>query len=334
MTVELCLIGVGNFARVIYNKMQQVNGCEVKYCYHPKEEKAKRFDLERGTSDLKKALGEVDGVLVVTPNDAHFGNVKECLKADKHIFVEKPVTSLYRDALKLKGMIKKDLVFMVGHNQRRESYFRYAKKLLNKNKLGKIVSAYFNLSHGGAFSFAPEQWRYSLKRHREGPLITAGVHLMDTTHYLFGEVDSVYARISNISKQTEAPDSNAVILGLKNGASVFMQANYNMPSEESYTIHGTEGTIYVNRGEFFLRMGRDKGVHDSFVPSKPSPIKLKKIDSIKEELTEFRDAIRFGTKVETGFKEGLNALALIEACYRSNRTNKAVFMRSFRDYHV
>jgi len=334
MTVELCLIGVGNFARVIHNKMQQVKGCEVRYCYHPKEETAKRFDSERGTSDLKRALEDVDGALIVTPNDAHFGNIKECLKADKHIFVEKPVTSLYRDALKLKSMIKKNLIFMVGHNQRRESYFRYTKKLLDKNKLGKIVSAYFNLSHGGAFSFVPSQWRYSLKRHREGPLITAGVHIMDTVHYLFGEVDSAYARISNISKQTEAPDCNAVILGLKNGASVFIQTNYNIPSEELYTIYGTDGAIYINRCELSLRLGRDKRIRDSFVPSKPSQVKLKKTDSIKEELMEFRDAIKFGKKVETGYQEGLNALALIEACYRSSRTNKAVFMRSFRDYHV
>lgn len=334
MTVKLCLMGLGNFGRVIYKKINQVKDCEVKYCYHSNEEKAKRFDPEKGTSDLKTALEEVDGVLIATPNDAHFGNIKKCLKADKHIFVEKPITSLYKDALKLKHMVKKDLVFMVGHNQRRESYFRHAKKLLDKNQLSKIVSAHFNLSHGGAFSFVPSQWRYSLKRHREGPLITAGVHLMDTAHYLFGEVDSVYAKISNISRQTGAPDCNAVTLGLKNGASVFMQANYNMPSEESYTIHGTEGTIYINRGNFSLRMGRDRRIHDSFVPSKSSPIKLKKIDSVKEELAEFRDAIRRGTNVETGFREGLNALALIEACYQSSKTNRAIFMKGFRDYHV
>jgi len=326
-------MGLGNFGRVLYRKVQQIKDCEITHCYHHNEEKAKKFDPEKGTSDLKTALEEVDGVLIVTPNDAHFGNIKECLKADKHIFVEKPITSLYKDALKLKRMIKKDLVFMVGHNQRRESYFRHAKKLLDKNQLGKIVSAYFNLSHGGAFSFVPSQWRYSLKRHREGPLITVGIHIMDTVHYLFGKVDSTYARISNISKQTEAPDCNAAILGLGNGGSVFIQTNYNMPSEELCVVHGTEGTIYINRGNFSLRMGRDRKIHDYFIPSQASPIKLKKIDSIEEELKEFRDAIKRGIKVETGFREGLNALALIEACYQSSKTDKVVLMRNFRDYY-
>lgn len=334
MTVELCLMGIGNFGRVLYGKVKQIGGCKITHCYHPNEEKAKKFFPDEGTSDLKTALEEVDGVIIATPNDAHFKNIKDCLEADKHIFVEKPITSLYGDALKLKPMIKKNLVFMVGHNQRRASYFRYAKKLLDRNQLGEIVSAYFNISHGGAFSFTPGQWRYSIKRHREGPLITAGVHLTDTVNYLFGGVESAYARINNVSGQTEAPDSNAVIFGLKNGASVFIQANYNMPSEELYTIYGTKGVIYINGGEMSLRMGRDKKVKGSFVPSKPRPIKLKKTDIIKEELMEFRDAIKFGKKVETGYQEGLNALALVEACYRSNVTNKAVFMKSFADYRV
>lgn len=331
--VKLCLMGLGNFGRTLNHKVGQIKGLKISYYYHPNRKKAEKFSPKKGTCDLKNALKNVDGVIIATPNDIHFENIKKCIMAGKHIFVEKPITSLYEDALKLKPLLRGDLVFMVGHNQRREGHFRQAKKILEKNKLGKIVSAYFNVSHGGAFSFSPEQWRYGIKRHREGPLMTLGVHLMDTAHYLFGRVDSVYARINNISGQTEAPDCNAVVLGLKSGASVFLQANYNMPSEETFIIHGTEGAIYIKRGELSLRMGRDRRINNSFVPSEPSPVKFKKIDSIKEEVGEFRDAIIGSKKVETGFKEGLNALALIEACYQSNKKNKVVFMKDFKDYY-
>lgn len=327
-------MGLGNFGRVLDQKIRQIKGLEISHYYHPNIQKAKKFNSEKGISDLKTALGNVDAAIIATPNNAHFENIRKCFKASKHIFVEKPVVGFYKDVLKLKRILPKGLVFMVGHNQRRENHFREVKKIFNKNKLGKIVSAYFNISHGGAFSFNPKQWRYNLKTHREGPLTTLGIHLMDTVHYLFGRVDSVYARISNISGQTEAPDCNAVVLGLKNGASIFLQANYNMPSEEIFIIHGTEGTIYINRGEFSLRMGRDSRINNAFVPSRSLLIKLEKIDSIKEELEEFRDAIIGKKKVETGFKEGLNALALIEACYQSNKLKKAVFMKDFKDYYA
>ena len=332
--VKLCLMGLGSFGKTLDKKVGQIKGIEILHYYHPDIKKAKNFNAKKGTSDLKNALSDVDGVIIATPNNAHFKNIKKCIDAGKHIFVEKPVTGLYKDALKLKQILPKDLVFMVGHNQRRESCFREAKNILEKNKLGKIISAYFNISHGGAFSFTPDQWRYDVKSHREGPLMTLGIHLMDTVNYLFGSVNSVYARINNISGKTEAPDCNAVLLGLKNGASVFMQSNYNMPSEEICVIHGTEGTMYVDRGKLSLRIGRDRRIDNSFVPSESVSVKLKKTDSIKEEFQEFRDAINGRKKVETEFREGLNALALIDACYESNKKNKVIFMKDYKDYHV
>jgi len=107
---------------------------------------------------------------------------------------------------------------------------------------------------------------------------------------------------------------------------------------ELWEIYATGYKNDINCSEgspenFLLRIGRDKRVNGSFIQSKPTKVKLKKIDSIKEELEEFCGAIRKGTEVETGFNEGLNALALIEACYQSNKTNKAVLMRNFREYY-
>lgn len=331
--IRVCLIGLGNFGKTLSRKAKQIKNLEIECCYHPDEKKAIKFDPKKGTSNFENALKNVVGVIVATPNDTHFENIKKCLRLGKHIFVEKPITHIYNDALKLKPMLQKNLIFMVGHNQRKENYFREIKKILDKNKLGKIVSAYFNVSHGGAFSFNPKQWRCSLERHREGPLITLGIHLMDTVHYLFGRVDSVYAKINNISGKTKAPDSNAVILRLTNGAPVFIQANYNMLSEEVFVIHGTDGTIYLNKGELSLRLGRDNKIRNQFVASKPLQIKLKKNDSIKEELEEFRDAILGKKKVETGYREGLNALALIEACYQSDKKNKIISMKNYKDYY-
>lgn len=333
MTIKLCLIGIGNFGRYLSNKIKDIDDCEITHFYHPNSEKATALDAQKGTSDLKSALENVDGVIIASPNDIHYENLIVCLKADKHIFVEKPITSLYQDALKIKPLLKSDKVFMVGHNHRREACFRHAKKLLDENKIGYLISVYTNVSHGGAFSFNNNQWRYSKKRHREGPLITGGIHLLDTIHYLFGPVESLYAKIRNISKQTQAPDSNAVMMNLKNNNSVFLQSNYNMPSEDLFKIHGTEGTIYIERGKICLRMGRDQRINNEYVYSKPKEIEMESIDSIKIELLEFRDAIKNDKKVETGFDEAMNALILIEACYQSNINDTVIFLKDFEDYY-
>ena len=333
MTIKLCLIGIGNFGRYLSKKIKNIDDCEITHFYHPNTEKAKTLDAQKGTSDLKSAIENVDGVIIASPNYTHYENIIDCLKADKHIFVEKPITSLYRDALKIKPLLISDKVFMVGHNHRREACFRHAKKLLDANKIGDLISVYTNVSHGGAFTFNNSQWRYSKKRHREGPLITGGIHLLDTIHYLFGPVESLYAKVKNISKQTQAPDSNAVMMNLKNNISVFIQSNYNMPSEDLFIIHGTEGTIYIERGKIFLRIGRDQRINNEYVYSKTKEMEIDSIDSVKEELLEFKTAIKNNKKVETGFDEAMNALIVIEACYRSNIDDKIVSLKDFDNYY-
>ncbi len=333
MTLKLSLIGTGNFGKIIFSKVEKIPGCEIVYCYHPKEAKAKKFHPKKGTSDLKKAINEVDGVIIATPNDMHTEFIKKAIKAGKHIFVEKPVTNLYKTTLALKPLVKKHRkVFMTGHNKRRDGCFRKTKQIIDSGKLGKIVNVSFNFSHGGAFKFVPSQWRWSAKRHREGPLITLGIHFIDVIHYLFGPVKSVSAVISNLTRKTQAPDCNALLLTLKNGATVFLQSNYNMPSEKICTIYGTEGAIYIDRDKLLLRMGRDTTKKGRYIHSKPKPVKFRKTDSIDEELREFCKAMRGKDKVETGFREGLNALAVIEASYQSSSKHKVVDMKSLKGY--
>jgi len=333
MKIKLCLIGLGNFGKKIYEKVGFLSSGEIVSCFHPSGEKARAFHLQKGTSDFQAALREVNGVIIATPNDLHAKYIQECISAGKHIFVEKPLCESYATALSLKEMVEKsNLIVAVGHNQRKEACFREAKKIIASGKLGKLVNITMNYSHGGAFSFHQGEWRWRASRHKEGPLITNGVHLIDTLHYLFGPISSVYATINNISRQTEAPDCNAVVLNLACGATVFLQTNYNIPSENICSIHGTEGTIYITRGELSLRLGRDREEQGRYIASIPSAISLLPVDSIAEGIDQFCKTIVGQGTVEVKFKEGLKALAIIEACNKSNAEQRVVNMAEFPDY--
>ncbi len=331
--INICLIGLGNFGMVIYNKIEEIQGMRVISCYHPELKKAKAFNPEKGTDNLDAAILCSDAVIITTPNDKHYEFIKKACSYRKPVFVEKPITSKYEDAIKIKPNSDGNFI-MVGHNQRREGVYRLAKKLIDENNIGKIISVYFNLSHGGAFSFKKSQWRYSFERHKEGPLITAGIHIIDTVHYLFGRVDSVFAKIKNLTKETDAPDCNSVILTLQNGASVYLESNYNIASEELCAIRGTEGTIYINRGSLSLRKGRDVYLEGKFVSSSPINMDVKEVDTIREELVEFKESILDGHYdcIETGLQEGINAMAVIEACNQSNKLKKEIKMNSFKEY--
>ncbi|MDO8467183.1 MAG: Gfo/Idh/MocA family oxidoreductase [bacterium] len=305
MKNKVYLAGLGNFGKKIGEYLEKM-GKNV--CVLPK-------DLAAQTEALKDP--EVEALFVVTPNDRHYELLDKALKGGRHhIFVEKPITSSWGDALQLRDLAKANRnILMVGHNQRREAVFRKAKEILDSGRIGKVVSAYFNYSHGAAFNISPDNWRAQIKRHREGPLITLGSHSIDTLHYLLGPVKLVTAFIQNLTGKIEAPDANAVTMLMENGATVFLQADYNIPSEKICLIHGTEGVIGINRDKIHLRIGRDVDRK----PSEYEEIPVAHVDTIEEELEEFFAAIEGRATVETGFSEAFNVMAVIDSCFHSDR---------------
>lgn len=326
--IGICIAGYGNFGKKLHGYLSKMDECEVKYLYHPDSEKSAQYG-PLGTSDIERVCNdpELDAFIIATPNDQHCDFLFKLLVAGKHhIFVEKPMTDSYGGALILRLFVQPfPKVFMVGHCQRREGVYRKAKELLEDNCIGKLVSVNFNLSHGGIFTIAPTDWRASAVRNDLGPLSMLGSHCVDTVHYLFGEVSSVYAKLENISGRiaaTKAPDSSSVIINLQNGATVFLQNNYNVPSEKYCFISGTEGAIYIERDKIWLRTGRDTQDGKRFIPSEKRELAIVKIDPIEEELKEFINAIKTGSKVETGYREGLAVINVLDACRRSADENK------------
>jgi len=326
-------IGFGSFAKRLLPYVEEYPGVRIKTYFHPdREEAIKRFG-SKASWDIDEAMAdpEITTVFITTPNDLHSEFIKSALLARKHVFVEKPITAFYREAVQLLPTIRASKsVLAVGHHMRREATIRKAKDIISEGGIGRIVSVYANHSTGFAFNMDKTNWRFFSSRHREGPLLTVGVHLVEVLHYLLGLVDSVSAVIKNRSLRTDAPDSNAVLLSFKGGASAFLESNYSVLSESMFHIHGTEGTIYIDRGQLRLRVGRDV----DRIPTVPCLIPLNPVNPFKEEIDEFFDVIEAKKSTpETGYQEAVNALAVIEACYRSSLKEKIVSMKSFRGYY-
>lgn len=325
-------IGFGNFAKRLASKVPLRNDIKILLYFHPDQTKAvQRFGV-KAEWDLDRALSnsEIDVVFITTPNDKHAEYIKAALQYGKHVFVEKPLTADLTDTLKLLPQLRNNKnVFMVGHNMRRRRAIRRVKTILASGVIGKVVSVYVNASKGIAFDLSPTNWRFSQTRHREGPLITLGIHLIDVFHYLFGAIHSASAIIKNISGKTEAPDSSAVLLNLECGATAFMEANYNTPSEDILNIYGTDGSIYLHRDNLHYRLGRDK----NRISSGLVPVELDNINTLAEETDEFFAAIEGRARIETGYQEALNALTVVEACFQSHQDRRQIEIKSItREY--
>jgi len=92
-----------------------------------------------GTYKELLAAGDIDAVIIASPDHWHGTMIIEAAKSGKHVYSEKPMTWTVPETYKVVKAVKENnIVFQLGHqNRQNESYFK-AKEAIKKNILGKI----------------------------------------------------------------------------------------------------------------------------------------------------------------------------------------------------
>ena len=100
-----------------------------------------QYDGTHTTKDFSEILNNPDikAICVVTPSHTHFKLVKMALEAGKHVYVEKPISTVAQEARKLKDLAEeKGLVLMVGHLLLYHPAVNRLKMLVQEGVLGNI----------------------------------------------------------------------------------------------------------------------------------------------------------------------------------------------------
>ncbi|MEK6153293.1 Gfo/Idh/MocA family oxidoreductase [Flavobacteriaceae bacterium 3-367] len=99
------------------------------------DHQVKRFKTH---SDMIKS-GEVDAVIIATPDHWHAPMSIEALEHGVHVYVEKPMTHTLGETYRLREAVEKSKAsFMVGHQHRQTLSFKTAQDIVDKGVLGHI----------------------------------------------------------------------------------------------------------------------------------------------------------------------------------------------------
>src|SRR5690606_27152948 len=84
--------------------------------------------------------GEVDAVVIATPDHWHAPMAMDALNAGVNVYVEKPMTHNIAETYALRDVVKANprLVFAVGHQHRQTQSFLTAQDVISKNILGHV----------------------------------------------------------------------------------------------------------------------------------------------------------------------------------------------------
>lgn len=186
-----------------------------------REEMASRFGI-RVLADLDAALDTgITAVLVCSPTSLHVEHVLRVVRANCHVFVEKPLSDTLEGTADVCHEIeRRNLTALVACNYRFHVVLRKVRELLQAETIGTIVSVTARFGQ-----YLPE-WRprddyrqsYSAKRGLGGGVILDRIHEFDYLQWLFGQVEEVYAltgRLSHLDIDTE--DTAEVLLRFRSG---------------------------------------------------------------------------------------------------------------------
>lgn len=198
------------------------------------EEMANKHKIPNVFTDYRKLIenGNLDAVVVATPDDLHYQMTIDALDANLHVLCEKPLALNIRQAQEMYKKAEETRVkHMVLYTWRWQPHFRYLKQLVDEGYIGRCYHADFHFL--GGFGLQPEyQWRYDGQR-SNGVVSDLGTHIIDFARWYIGDIVRVNAQLDTFVERPgidntpliPANDSASVNLQFDNGAQGMIRAS-------------------------------------------------------------------------------------------------------------
>jgi predicted dehydrogenase len=335
--IRLAPVGLGRWARVLARGARRGDVIDLVSCFSRDGGKRRAFQDEFGiprsaeTYEELLADGEVEGVVITTPNDTHKDLIVSALEAGKAVYTDKPIAHALDDAAVIESAVRSTgRVFAVGHSARRLAGHREMKRWLEDGRLGQISLVEANFSNERGLELDSSTWRFYESKSPGGALIQLGVHHADTLQFLLGPVKSVNANIKKLYTKAEVPDATMVICEFEGGVLAHLGSGWASPGAYTMNVFGTKANLFYDLDfthwdESHLADKYSTLKSQFFGESERQTVELPGSDMFREQLDEFALAIRGKATVEVGITEALRALAVVSAALKSSeRRGEAV----------
>jgi UDP-2-acetamido-3-amino-2,3-dideoxy-glucuronate N-acetyltransferase len=256
---------------------------------------------------------DIDAIVIATPAETHFDLAKCALQAGKHVFVEKPLALIVREAQILKQLaMRENLKLMVGHILLYHPAIIKLKEIISSGELGKINYIYSNRLNLGKI------------RTEENILWSFAPHDISVILYLLEEMPmQVLAQGGNYLNRDIA-DVTMSVLSFKSGVKGHVFVSWLHPNKEQRLVVIGDKRMAVfddTLAEGKLQI-HDKGVE--WINRQPVPRKneaqilpIETCEPLRAECAHFLDVIKTSGPVKTDADNGIQVLKILNACQES-----------------
>jgi predicted dehydrogenase len=268
----------------------------------------------------REALDFVD---IATRPASHLELVRLTLGRGIPTICQKPMAASWEEAQEMARLAQATSAPLVIHeNWRWQPWYREARRLMQAGSIGKPVSYCFRTRQRdglGDNAYARQPYFREMPRML---IYETVVHHIDTARFLFGPIESLYARVRRHNPNIRGEDCVLVVArhagevdGVIDGHR-FLDPEPPGPAMGEAWIDGDEAGLRINaRGEVF------RGGETIFTP--PAELGYKG-DSVFATQRHFIDCLRAGAAAESEARAYLQTFAAVEAAYRSVAEHREV----------
>lgn len=206
---------------------------------------------------------DADAVLITTPNFTHVEVLRTAVKHEKHIFMEKPMSTTLEDAaeiVKIANGYKK--ILQIGLQYRYKAIYSEARhEALERKSLGNIKTL-FIMEHRVPFLDKVAQWN-KFSKYSGGTFVEKCCHYFDLfnlfaqskpkTVFAVGSQAVNYKKFKFNGEKSDILDNGSVIVTYENGVvATFHLCMFAPMFYEEFVICGDEGRLKAFENEDYL----------------------------------------------------------------------------------
>ena len=345
MTIRLGVLGLHNHyhAFPIADYVRRgVDGVEIVTVYDERQDYAADYARQFGIKHVARSRDEllnakIDGVVVMSHTAAHHDDVIACAKAGRHVLLDKPIALTVAQAAEMVAAADgAGIVFMLAYHVRFLPVYQKARALIDEGVIGRPLTMKMSIRCPLQYvtdtpTSAAPGWYVDPALAGGGGFLDHAVHYTDAMRYLLGsEGTRVIGKVAKLTDhRIDLDDYGVCIVTTDKDQLVTIESTWHaadwyspMASPEECLIVGTQGEIHVHhqkspqlevsgRGiagrQYFDWQGDDR-----------------QMIAYRNIVVDFARAIASGAAPNADGRDGLKALAIIEAAYKSSEAGREI----------
>ncbi len=330
------MIGTGAISQKHAQAYRNI-GFRLTVCTDINEEAGRRFADQHGAEFVRTyeevcRHPRVDFVDVCTFPDFRLQPIEICAETKKHVQVQKPISTTVETARRMIETARRGGILLGVVSQHRfDDASLFLSRAIPAGRLGKLLQCDCYVKWYRSAAYYSRPIKGSWQTEGGGALMNQAIHQVDILRWLAGPVSEVFGmwQLGALHKIESEDVVNAVVRYASGATGVFQASTAFWPGyTERVELHGTKGTAIISGDKLTAwDVENDSGdpapVTKEGASGASDPMAIS-LTPFERQFRDFGEAIEKGRKPAVAGEEGLQAIEVVDAIYRSCRSGEKV----------